>query len=414
MRFKMLGVAALAISTLPAAAQDSTTALLPLPGNYSFVHPDLNIISNAAALEPLFAKLRILQAKHQGVVRIVHIGDSHTQADMMTGPVRRQIQAFFGNAGRGLVFPYTVAKSNPPVDVKSSSNKTWQANRLAHPEIPVACGVAGFGIHNSNRDAYVDLSIADTETDNSFDLVTVYGDSKDVDSICYSVSPQGGVAIPQWLRKGNKTGALTYKLPARTTGIRIQSCSGTGAGNFSLYGVGLQKSATAGVLYNVIGVNGATYEEYATTPLFWKGLPGLEADCYIISMGTNEAQATFLKRDSFLSAVRAMVHKLREASPKAVILLSTPAGSYTHGGVPNSVLGDVRNALVSFCVEEKLAFWDLYTATSGYQGARRWKAAGLMAKDDIHYNKSGYTLQGLLFYRALQQAYLTSKGGKGR
>ena len=380
---------------------------LPPPPSYSFAVTGKNVISDAATLDSLFSALRRVQTTQHGKVRMVHIGDSHIQADMMTGPIRRTVQLLFGNAGRGLVFPYTVAGSNPPADVKSSSNKKWDANRLAHPEKPVACGVSGFGIHSSSPEAFVDLRLAPDafDIDYAFDRVTLFGDSRDQDSICYAVNAEGSANQQQWMRQDNKNGALVYTLSQPVNAIRIAPCSPMGGGNFSLYGMALEKKDAAGVLYNVIGVNGATFEQYNNTPLFWRGLPQLAADCYVLSMGTNEAQATVLDREAFLNTVRTMVEKLRSISPKAAIIITTPAGSHRHSGKPNAVVGQVRDVLVSFCKAEKIACWDLYSATGGYNAAPAWKHAGLMANDGIHYSKKGYEYQAALFMQALESAF---------
>ena len=55
-------------------------------------------------------------------INFVHIGDSHIQADLMTNVVRERLQKEYGNAGRGLVFPYNLAKTNGPWNVQFSSN----------------------------------------------------------------------------------------------------------------------------------------------------------------------------------------------------------------------------------------------------------------------------------------------------
>src|ERR1700733_2544316 len=113
---------------------------------YPFVTIVDNNISNDESLDSFYKKLATLKKTNKGVVRIVHIGDSHIQADILSGTVRHKLQDFFGNAGRGLNFPYQLAKSNAAADIASSSNISWHFNRLAHPEIPIAAGISGFCI----------------------------------------------------------------------------------------------------------------------------------------------------------------------------------------------------------------------------------------------------------------------------
>src|ERR1700722_15048738 len=76
-----------------------------------------NTITNSEGLDSFYKKLSVLKKTNKGVVRIVHIGDSHIQADILSGTVRNKLQQYFGNAGRGLIFPYQLAKSNAPADI---------------------------------------------------------------------------------------------------------------------------------------------------------------------------------------------------------------------------------------------------------------------------------------------------------
>lgn len=69
---------------------------------FSFVRQQADTIINDSTLQTFFAKLQ----SGQQTVNIVHIGDSHIQGNMLTAEVRRLLQEKFGNAGRGLVFPY--------------------------------------------------------------------------------------------------------------------------------------------------------------------------------------------------------------------------------------------------------------------------------------------------------------------
>jgi len=54
------------------------------------------------SLDSFFAALwKLEQGKDDGVVTILHYGDSPTTADLITGDVRAQLQGRFGDAGRG-------------------------------------------------------------------------------------------------------------------------------------------------------------------------------------------------------------------------------------------------------------------------------------------------------------------------
>lgn len=64
-----------------------------------------NRIFNNRSLDSFYRKLQQLKKSEKGLVTIVHIGDSHLQSDNLTGVVRKGFQDFFGDAGKGIVFP---------------------------------------------------------------------------------------------------------------------------------------------------------------------------------------------------------------------------------------------------------------------------------------------------------------------
>lgn len=55
-------------------------------------------------------------------VDIVHIGDSHLQADMGTAVSRARLGESYGSAGRALIVPFKLAGTNEPVDYVISSS----------------------------------------------------------------------------------------------------------------------------------------------------------------------------------------------------------------------------------------------------------------------------------------------------
>ena len=51
-----------------------------------------NEITNKKALHPLFEKINKIKADKSGKINIVHIGDSHIQADFFSGKFRQNLQ----------------------------------------------------------------------------------------------------------------------------------------------------------------------------------------------------------------------------------------------------------------------------------------------------------------------------------
>jgi GDSL-like Lipase/Acylhydrolase family len=374
---------------------------------YPFLKTKENVIHHAESLKPMLEKLQQLKAakKKKNIVRVVHIGDSHLQADMITAVLRYGFQDYFGNAGRGLVFPYQLAKSNAPADIASASNVTWRYNRCAHPEIDIANGITGFGIHSNAADAYVNMRLkpgADSVPQYFNKLVFFLGN----DSGCYALSSPGLNGLVRRNANSSDTPSLTINTDTLISEFTLSKCK-PDKKPFDFYGVSLERGDTGGVIYHTIGCNGVQYSQFDNNDLFCEQLHAIKGDLYILSMGTNEAQNQHIKADSFLHYVDSMVRLIRSIAPKAAILITTPPVSFFQEKHPNAALEVVAKALVRYCDAHEIAYWDLYHVCEGYNGAVQWKKHNLMAHDFVHFNKDGYTLQGQLLLNALAHTYNT-------
>ena len=356
----------------------------------------LNRIS-CGDINTFYNKLVTLKVLDSGQINIVHIGDSHIQAGLLTGEVRNALQQIFGNAGRGLVFPYQLAKSNAPDDINSYSNVIWQYNRLVHSDDAVPCGITGFGIQNNQYNATVNMSLS---SDGNFKTLKFFTDDAPSSWIVKT-----GTNITDTLFINNNDRLLCHQvnLQNSTNSFSLSLLSPDTVHAF--YGVALE-NGHAGIVYHTIGVNGARYDQYNNAPLFWKQLPALKADLYIISMGTNEAQASSMDEDGFIKQVNLFLLQLKKASPNAAVLITTAADSYK-GRRYNKILQQLNNTLFKYCSQHHIAFWDLYRITNGYGAAHNWLKKGLMNNDRVHFKPEGYRLQGQLLVTALLQGYNT-------
>ena len=399
MTVKKITILLLLITGLQLTAMAQTVQVPPVQNNY---HVQVNTILNRIScgdINSFYSKLLTLKVVDSGKVNIVHIGDSHIQADFLTGEVRQTLQQIFGNAGRGLVFPYQLANSNAPDDIKGNSNTSWQFNRLAHAPNGVPCGIAGFGLQTSGVNATINISLK--PGDNGPQLFN---------TLKFFIDEQPSVS---WLLKAEGSNA-TDTITGNDGSLYQQATLQNSSSSFSLsllstdsthnfYGVSLE-NGHHGILYHTIGVNGARYDQYNNTPLFWKQLPALNADLYIISMGTNEAQANSMDETQFINQVALFLQQLKIASPHAAVLITTAADSY-RGRRSNILLQQLNNTLFKYCASKHIAFWDLYRITNGYGAARNWFKKGLMSNDRIHYKPEGYRLQGQLLATAILNGY---------
>lgn len=383
------------VNVLTAKAQLPVTDQ-QLQQRYPFLRSVFNRIPVYPALDSFYEKLWQLKQTHNGQVSVVFIGDSHTQPGYQAASLRQALQTYFGNSGRGLVFPYQLAQSNSPDDIRSNTTGGyWLFNRLAHPEIDLPYGLSGFGITSNLDFAGVQVQLREPGAGNQLQLFT--------DSLYQN----------QW---SYIAGADTLSLlrdtlyPWKTIPQSISNESGsfiiTGSGSNtrkSLYGVAVT-STDPGVVVHNIGVNGARYDHFNNASLFWQQLPSLQADLYIVSLGTNEAQARTFSEPAFRQQVSLFLQKLKTISPQAAVILCTAPDSYK-GRYSNKVLQQLNQSLTRYCTEQRLPLWDLYRITGGYGSAASWQRRRMMNRDRIHYTAEGYRIMGNLLLSALARSY---------
>lgn len=118
-----------------------------------------NDFSNANLLNPIFDKLYSLESTKNRQINIVHIGDSHVQADFFTNAIRQPIQARFGNAGYGFTFPYKLAKTNGTGYIQYTSDIEWNSRRNIYPVTDISIGLAGIALYTNQQDFDIDVEV---------------------------------------------------------------------------------------------------------------------------------------------------------------------------------------------------------------------------------------------------------------
>lgn len=165
-----------------------------------------------------------------------------------------------------------------------------------------------------------------------------------------------------------------------------------------------------GVVYHILGVNGATCASYSTPERLQK-VADLHPDLVIVSFGTNEAHGRRYSASEHTEAMRTMLAVLKQQCPGAAFLWTTPPGAYVRNGrrgprVINPRTPSVVSTELRFARENGLAVWDLYDIVGGKERAcLNWNAAHFYQRDKIHFTREGYIVQGLLLHEAFIKAY---------
>ena len=414
-------------------------------------------IENKEVLKPFIDKLN-----ENKVTQILFLGDSHIQADWITSFLRNKFQEKYGNAGRGLVFPYSVANSNGPDDFTSATNQTWENFRLVYEQdVFPQMGASGFVIGNQ-KESFLEIKFKNPEE--TFDKVIIFNDekmngekfqlykenqslsnfvSKSAERMKYTVS--SGETFPELASKFYTTttklaqlNGVGIKNPMEGNSYQIDKISfnynpdfenliekiadyqfsgdktlvqlsepqntflmKTNAKNGNMfYGFQFLKNVKKGVVFNTVGVNGATYGDFLKYSLQIEQLNSIQPDLVMISLGTNESLSSITKED-FQKNISDLVSKFKEQNPNLPILLISPTD--------NRLKSQKIKELVSWIEEsaqlKKVAFFNLYEATGGsgyFKKALNKKEANT---DGVHFLRPGYKFQAEKIWTAISENF---------
>ena len=414
-------------------------------------------IENKEVLKPFIDKLN-----ENKVTQILFLGDSHIQADWITSFLRNKFQEKYGNAGRGLVFPYSVANSNGPDDFTSATNQTWENFRLVYEQdVFPQMGASGFVIGNQ-KESFLEIKFKNPEE--TFDKVIIFNDekmngekfqlykenqslsnfvSKSAERIKYTVS--SGETFPELASKFYTTTTKLAQLngagiknPMEGNSYQIDKISfnfkpefenliekiadyqfsgdktlvqlsepqniflmKTNAKNGNtFYGFQFLKNVNKGVVFNTVGVNGATYGDFLKYSLQKEQLNSIQPDLVMISLGTNESLSSITKED-FQKNISNLVSKFKEQNPNLPILLISP----TDNRLKSQKIKEIVSWIEESAQLKKVAFFNLYEATGGsgyFKKALNKKEANT---DGVHFLRPGYEFQAEKIWTAISENF---------
>ena len=387
-----------------------TSAFPFIQDSLCFIHDPANSMLNVVN------ELNELLLGKDTIINIVHLGDSHIQAGFLSGRTMRLLQRFFGNAGRGWIAPFKLAKINEPADYYILSNvKDWVSGRCIQPNPKCPWGIGGIGIQTKAKDIDFRLIMSPNNgAGYSFNKVLLFRDLKsspmspvDRDMNQASLLLQGSQFHESVLIDTFITNGLVDTFAIRSMSAQPPMMS-------SLYYGFMLMNGNPGVLYHSIGVNGARFTDY-TNQEYVRQLSLLKPSLLIISLGTNESFGRNFNQKSFETQVSSLVRLVRQEIPHTSILITTPIETYKsvyvnkkRQYVRNENFAQVAEAISSYTEKEGLACLDLYNVAGGDNSCKNWYDAKMFGRDRIHFSQEGYIEQGTLLYKAIIRSCISS------
>ncbi len=170
-----------------------------------------------------------------------------------------------------------------------------------------------------------------------------------------------------------------------------------------------RETGRPGLIYHALGINGATTVQF-TEAEHLDEVARLKPDLIILSFGTNESHGKRYSAEEHLTQLDALLTLLYKQCPGAVVMLTTPPGSYIRvqrrRKVVNNLTATVVANILDFAKQRGLPVWDLYDIAGGKQSACvNWVSGDYMQNDHVHFTHDGYILQGSLLAAAILNAY---------
>jgi lysophospholipase L1-like esterase len=332
------------------------------------------------------------------ITRILHYGDSPTTADLITGDTRQLLQKRFGDAGHGFTLigkPWAWYEHR---GVELSSHG-WQMDPGTRWDL--RNGLFGLG------------GVAFSGHTGAYSRVTLRDPNQSRLEVWFLRQPDGGsIAISSG---GETIGSIETDGTSRTAGFaRFELKPGTGTLEFStegavrLFGITLEK-ARAGVVYDSIGLNGASVSAPALifNESHWaQELRHRNPDLVVLNYGTNESGfAAFLTRE-YEVELREAIRRVRAALPNASILVMSPMDrGQKNGGEIETLPTIPRIVDIQRRVAGQLGcgFFNTFEAMGGAGTMARWydSQPRLVSADFIHPTPAGARIVATAYVREL-------------
>ena len=380
---------------------------------YQFIDLSANKIDFPAGKEKfdiLFDKLDNIIVNGKGNINILHIGGSHIQADVYSNQLRENLLNFFPGitSGRGLVFPYSAAKTNNPYNYISQFTGKWEPIRNIYKEFPYPLGVSGIAITSNDPAASITIKIRDNTKKPYFDFnrIRIIGssDSMSIEPILVidSLFALNGI-------HDSASGSFLFELTNYVDSLTIKFINNDTLNNpFVLRGIILENDFP-GISYHSVGVNGASVPSYLKCEYWERELELISPDLVIFGIGVNDASGDNFSPEAFKRNYDMLLSKILNVNPNCAFIFVTNNDTYRRIRRRYYVNNNgpiVKQAFYELAEKYNSGVWDLFSIMGGLKSIAEWEKAGLANRDKIHFKSNGYKLLGDMMYNAIIDEYI--------
>ena len=352
------------------------------------------------------ALTELSERKRQSHVRVLWLGDSHTNADFLSGTVRGALRDGFGDGGPGFVRIGT--KPYRHEGLKLGRDGAWNVD----PDPPARRSRQDDGVFGLSGTRAV------PQADASWSAQVVSRDAPGDEPAHFELSYNLPVGSSFVLELGAHKLRVDAKTPADVAASGIAHLALTAPlksqlrltperGAPRLFGVIIERTVKPGVVLDTLGIDGARLE----TPLAWNEAAFVDEvarrspELLVVAFGTNEAFDA-LRVERYTSQLHALVGRLQRGAPHASCLVLGPTDAPVgDGSLPR--VAEVSAVLQRAAAQLGCSFVSLQQLMGGEGSfAKGMRAKDRLAQyDKLHLTPKGYQGLGAALSKQLLDAY---------
>lgn len=347
-----------------------------------------------------------------GRVNVLHIGGSHVQADIYTHVIRQRLDSLNGSLRppRGFIFPYNIAKTNNPWNYRVTYGGEWTGHRNALRQFYPELGVGGVAAYTSDTLAWFAVEL-NTDTLHRWQASRIHllGEALHGSAVPHLIIADTIDIQPQTEENGFFFD-IGEEVDRFRISLRFDTLAAIVPDTFVVRGL-IVDNDEAGLIYNSIGVNGASVPSYLGCSRFAQELAMLKPDLVVFAIGINDATLPDFSDSLFIANYEQLICQIRSVAPQCALCFITNNDSYTRTGRrrykvnPNGLVA--QQSFRAMARKHKAALWDLFDLMGGLESMAEWQNQNLSRPDKVHFSADGYRIVGQLFADAFLEFYLS-------
>ena len=378
---------------------------------YDFVNYDSSVLYTPAGnpnLETFFGKLDKFYFDGDEGFTVLHLGDSHIQAGVVSWCLRRHFESLCHDSygDFGLLAPLSVApKNNHPYYYVSRNSGNWEFERIIKNITGTQIGLSGFVAFT--KDSLANLTFAfpkrSMKEKHEFTKVkllhgvsdTCYDIFTNVDSLMVDCTTDFTEGYTE-LVYSHSFDSLVFKF--------VRNVDSRASAEMHVHGV-LVEDSLPNVNFVTIGTNGASTESYIKEKHVLEQLEVVKPDLAIVALGVNDASGTNFDKGRFVQNYKKIVNAILETNPDCAIIFVSNNDFCTKRGGNNQNQSLVVEAMKDLSKTYHASLWNLFAVMGGQRSIYTWQKHGLANTDKIHFTNDGYNLEGDLLFGAILREY---------